>query len=156
GAAPAPATPAKAEAAPAPVKTAETGAKVEPVAVAAAPDKLAQREIAQVESLPAAASGAPPVAARTGTPPVEFGAASVLPDRVPYASPAVRRFARELGVDLAQLKGSERGGRISKGDVQRFVKAALAGGVPAASGAPAAAGGGGLNLLPGPKVDFSK
>jgi pyruvate dehydrogenase E2 component (dihydrolipoamide acetyltransferase) len=116
----APAAPAKAEAAPAPVKTAETGAKVEPVAPAAQPDKLAQREIAQVESLPAK-GGNDPEADPPRTPPVEFGAASVLPDQVPYASPAVRLFARELGVDLFQVKGSERGGRITKEDVQRFV-----------------------------------
>ena len=148
------AAPAKAEAPAAPVKTAETGAKVEPVAVATEPDKLAQREIAQVQAPPASGGSDPEAAPRT--PPVEFGAASVLPDQVPYASPAVRLFARELGVDLAQVKGSERGGRISKEDVQRFVKAALAGGVPAAAGAAPAAGGGGLNLLPWPKVDFSK
>ena len=148
------AAPAKAEAPAAPVKTAETGAKVEPVAVAPEPDKLAQREIALVQASPAGGGSAPEAAPRT--PPVEFGAASVLPDQVPYASPAVRLFARELGVDLAQVKGSERGGRISKEDVQRFVKAALAGGVPAAAGAAPAAGGGGLNLLPWPKVDFSK
>ena len=147
------AAPAKAEAPAAPVKTAETGAKVEPVAVATEPDKLAQREIAQVQAPPASGGSDPEAAPRT--PPVEFGAASVLPDQVPYASPAVRLFARELGVDLAQVKGSERGGRISKEDVQRFVKAALAGGVPAAAGAAPAAGGGGLNLLPWPKVDFS-
>lgn len=147
--------PAKAEAPAAPVKTAETGAKVEPVAVATEPDKLAQREIAQVQA-PPAGGGSDPEATPPRTPPVEFGAASVLPDQVPYASPAVRLFARELGVDLAQVKGSERGGRISKEDVQRFVKAALAGGVPAAAGAAPAAGGGGLNLLPWPKVDFSK
>ena len=148
------AAPAKAEAPAAPVKTAETGAKVEPVAVATEPDKLAQREIAQVQAPPASGGSDPEAAPRT--PPVEFGAASVLPDQVPYASPAVRLFARELGVDLAQVKGSERGGRISKEDVQRFVKAALAGGMPAAAGAAPAAGGGGLNLLPWPKVDFSK
>ncbi len=86
------------------------------------------------------------------TPPVEFGAASVLPENVPYASPAVRLFARELGVDLLQIKGSASNGRISKEDVQRYVKAALTGGAPAV----AVAGGGGLNLLPWPKVDFSK
>ncbi|KAF1687244.1 dihydrolipoyllysine-residue acetyltransferase [Pseudoxanthomonas broegbernensis] len=138
----------KAEAAPAaPVKTAETGARVEPVAVPAQPDKLAQREIAQENAAPVAAPR---------TPPVEFGADSVLPDKVPYATPAVRLFARELGVDLFQVKGSERGGRITREDVQRFVKAALAGGVPAASGAPAGGGGNGLNLLPWPKVDFAK
>ena len=147
------AAPAKAEAPAAPVKTAETGAKVEPVAVATEPDKLAQREIAQVQAPPAGGGSDPEAAPRT--PPVEFGAASVLPDQVPYASPAVRLFARELGVDLAQVKGSERGGRISKEDVQRFVKAALAGGAPAASAAPSG-GGQGLSLLPWPKVDFSR
>jgi len=152
-----PAAPAKAEA-PAQVKAAETGTKVEPVAVAAQPDKLAQREIAQENAAPvAAAPGTDPEASPPRTPPVEFGAASVLPDQVPYASPAVRVFARELGVDLAQVKGSERGGRISKEDVQRFVKAALAGGAPAASAAaPVGGGGGGLNLLAWPKVDFTK
>jgi pyruvate dehydrogenase E2 component (dihydrolipoamide acetyltransferase) len=160
GAAAAPSPPAKAEApkaeAAAPiVATAETGAKVEPVAPSAAPDKLAQREIAQENARPVAA-GSDPEANPPRTPPVEFGAASVLPEQVPYASPSVRLFARELGVDLFQVKGSERGGRIGKEDVQRYVKAALAGGVPAASGAPAAAAGGGLNLLPWPKVDFAK
>ncbi|WP_395769929.1 dihydrolipoyllysine-residue acetyltransferase [Arenimonas sp.] len=74
----------------------------------------------------------------------------LVPGIVPYASPAVRVFARELGVDLAQVKGSERGGRISKEDVQQFVKATLAGGVPSAGG------GSGLNLIPWPQVDFSK
>ncbi|WP_372017955.1 dihydrolipoyllysine-residue acetyltransferase [Pseudoxanthomonas sp. 10H] len=147
--------PAKAGAPAAPVKTAETGARVEPVAVAAEPDKIAQREIAQVQAAPAK-GGSDPEANPPRTPPVEFGAASVLPDQVPYASPAVRLFARELGVDLAQVKGSERGGRIGREDVQRFVKAALAGGVPAGAGAAPAASGGGLNLLPWPKVDFGK
>ena len=149
------AAPAKAEApkpaaAPTPVKTAETGARVEPVAVATEPDKLAQREIAQENAQPAPAAAAAP-----RTPPVEFGADSVLPDKVPYATPAVRLFARELGVDLGQVKGSERGGRITREDVQRFVKAALAGGAPAASAAPSG-GGQGLSLLPWPKVDFAK
>ncbi len=78
-----------------------------------------------------------------------------MPDKVPYASPVVRLFARELGVDLGAVKGSERKGRITKQDVQNFVKAALAGG-----GAPRAATGGavggGLNLLPWPNVDFAK
>ncbi len=162
-AAPAPAAP-KAEPAKAePVKTAETGAKVEPVAVAATPDKLAQREIAQEAAAPTAPRaledkpGIDPEAVPPRTPPVEFNADRVLPSKVAYASPAVRLFARELGVDLDQVKGSERGGRISREDVQRYVKAALSGGVPAASaGAPAVGGGGGLNLLPWPKVDFSK
>ena len=89
------------------------------------------------------------------TPPVPFDASTVMPDKVPYASPAVRLFARELGVDLAQVKGSERKGRISKTDVQNFVKAALAGG-GTSRGATAGAGGAVLNLLPWPRVDFAK
>lgn len=106
-------------------------------------------------------SGAPvpamaPVAepGQVGIPPMRFEADAVLPAKVPYASPAVRLFARELGVNLAQVSGSARGGRISKEDVQNFVKAALVGG--AAPVAVAGGAGGGLNLLPWPKVDFVK
>ncbi|SDR18783.1 pyruvate dehydrogenase E2 component (dihydrolipoamide acetyltransferase) [Pseudoxanthomonas sp. CF385] len=158
---------AKPAAAPAPVPAAETGAKVEPVAVSPTPDKLAQREIAQERAAPAVAPaasrvlddkpGIDPEASPPRTPPVEFNADRVLPEKVAYASPTVRLFARELGVDLNQVKGTERGGRISKEDVQKYVKGVLGGGVaaPASTGAPAAAGGG-LNLLPWPKVDFSK
>ena len=91
-----------------------------------------------------------------GIPPMRFEADAVLPEKVPYASPAVRLFARELGVDLAQVSGSERGRRISKEDVQKYVKAALAGGAAPVAAATVAGGGGGLNLLPWPKVDFSK
>ncbi len=76
-----------------------------------------------------------------------------MPDKVPYASPAVRLFARELGVDLGQVSGSERNGRITKEDVQKFVKRARDG---RRRRARAAGGGVGLNLLPWPKVDFSK
>ena len=87
------------------------------------------------------------------TPPVAFGADTVLPDKVPYASPSVRLFARELGVDLGRLSaGSGRKGRITKEDVQNFVKSALAGGASARG----TGGGAGLNLLPWPQVDFSK
>jgi pyruvate dehydrogenase E2 component (dihydrolipoamide acetyltransferase) len=77
-----------------------------------------------------------------------------MPGKVPHASPAVRLFARELGVDLAQVTGTARAGRIGKEDVQAFVKAALAaGGTPRAAGG---GGGGGLDLIPWPKVDFAK
>ena len=122
-----------------------------PAPVAAAP--AAAPAPAQV-SAPAPAAAAPSAGAPS-SPPVQFNADGVLPAKVPYATPAVRVFARELGVDLLQISGTEKGGRITKGDVQKFVKAALSGGVPAAGGAAVAAGGG-LNLLPWPKVDFSK
>ena len=143
---------------------AETGAKVEPVAVAAQPDKIAQREIAQERAAPAASvsqvldskPGIDPEASPPHSPPIEFNADSVLPQKVPHASPSVRLFARELGVDLSQVKGSERAGRISKEDVQKYVKAALAGGGAAAAAPVAGAGGNGLSLLPWPKVDFAK
>lgn len=118
----------------------ETGAKVEPVVV--------------TPPAPAPTPAAAPMGA--GLPPVRFEADAVLPDKVPYASPAVRLFARELGVDLMQVTGSERGGRIGKVDVQNFVKSALAGGIPSAPAAVSAGGGGGLNLIPWPKVDFAK
>ncbi|MBB5884778.1 dihydrolipoyllysine-residue acetyltransferase [Xanthomonas sp. LMG 8992] len=134
--------------------SAETGGGVEPVPTSSAPDKLAQREIAQVQATAPAKAAAP--SATQSSPPVAFDADSVLPQKVPYASPAVRVFARELGVDLFQVSGSEQGGRISKDDVQRYVKAALSGAAPAAAGAAPAAGGNGLNLLPWPKVDFAK
>ncbi len=66
-----------------------------------------------------------------------------------HASPAIRRFARELGVQVAQVKGSGAKGRVTKDDVQLFVKAALA--QPRG-----AAGGNGLQVLASPVVDFAK
>ncbi|WP_201316362.1 dihydrolipoyllysine-residue acetyltransferase [Dyella sp. EPa41] len=90
--------------------------------------------------------------APTARPP--FDAGIVMPGDAPYASPAIRAFARELGVDIRQVKGSGRGGRIQREDVTGYVKHALASGARPA-GAPVAAGGG-LNLLPWPKVDFAK
>jgi pyruvate dehydrogenase E2 component (dihydrolipoamide acetyltransferase) len=83
-----------------------------------------------------------------------FDAKIVMPGDAPYASPAIRAFARELGVDIRQVKGSSRGGRIVREDVTGYVKHALASGARPASGG--TSGGGGLNLLPWPKVDFAK
>jgi len=69
-----------------------------------------------------------------------------------HASPSVRKFARELGVDLSRVQGSGPKGRILQEDVQGFVKQALStGGAPAAG-----AVGGGLNLLAWPQIDFTK
>ena len=75
--------------------------------------------------------------------------------RLAHASPGVRRYARELGVDLSGLKGTGRKGRIVKEDVQQFVKQAVKqAGSGAAAAAPAA--GGGMGIPPIPEVDFSK
>jgi pyruvate dehydrogenase E2 component (dihydrolipoamide acetyltransferase) len=87
------------------------------------------------------------------TPPVAFDAAAVAPDKVPHASPAVRVFARELGVDLAKVRGSARGGRIAKEDVQAFVKSMLS---KDSSGSGNSGNGSGLSLIPWPKVDFAR
>lgn len=81
-------------------------------------------------------------------------ASIVMPGDAPYASPAIRAFARELGVDIQQVKGSGRGGRIQREDVSAYVKHALASGARPVAGASASVGG--LNLLPWPKVDFAK
>jgi len=76
---------------------------------------------------------------------------------LPHASPSVRRFARELGVPLDQVKGSGPKGRITLADVQGFVKGVIATAQTAPkAAAPAAAGGGIPGLLPWPQVDFAK
>jgi len=79
---------------------------------------------------------------------------------LPHASPSVRKFARELGVPLAEVKGSGPKGRITQDDIQAFTKSVMDGSVRTqaqAAKAPASSGGGaGMDLLPWPKVDFTK
>ena len=142
---------AEAETVPAaPAGKAAPAAPAAPAPAPAAPAPAPAKADAPREAAPAQTAATPAVMT-TRTPPVAFDAESLLPGKVPHASPAVRLFARELGVDLAQVAGSARAGRISKEDVQAYVKASLADG-----GAPRAAGGGGLDLIPWPKVDFAK
>jgi pyruvate dehydrogenase E2 component (dihydrolipoamide acetyltransferase) len=78
--------------------------------------------------------------------------------RPSHASPSVRKFARELGVDVGQVPGTGPKGRIRQEDVTAFVKGVMTGQRPGAApaAAAAAAGGGELNLLPWPKIDFTK
>ena len=78
---------------------------------------------------------------------------------LPHASPSVRKFARELGVPLNEVKGSGPKGRISQEDVQSFSRAVMAGETRTqaqSAKAPAGEGGAGLGLIPWPKVDFAK
>ncbi|GMR14821.1 MAG: dihydrolipoyllysine-residue acetyltransferase [Gammaproteobacteria bacterium] len=93
---------------------------------------------------------APPSAGSRQSPPVPMDANASLPSNAPYASPAIRRFARELGVDLVQVKGSARGGRIIREDINAFVKSALSGATAPASG------GLSFDLPPPPRVNFSR
>ncbi|HEU5297214.1 MAG TPA: dihydrolipoyllysine-residue acetyltransferase [Burkholderiaceae bacterium] len=109
---------------------------------------------------PAAAAAAPtPAHPRTlptaALPPHEPTAPT---GQLPHASPSVRRFARELGVPLNDVKGSGPKGRITHEDVQGFVKGVMAGAArPGAAAAAAAPAGGGIpGLLPWPQVDFTK
>ena len=97
----------------------------------------------------------PPIARAPAPPPVS-GAPAPVDAGLSHASPSVRKFARELGVTITQVKGSGPKGRITQEDVQAFVKAAMSGG--AGSPAAASSGGslGGLNIIPWPKVDFTK
>jgi pyruvate dehydrogenase E2 component (dihydrolipoamide acetyltransferase) len=74
-----------------------------------------------------------------------------------HASPSVRKFARDLGVDVSRVRGSGPKGRITQGDITAFVKGVMSGqGAAPAAAAPAGGGGGELGLLPWPKIDFTK
>ena len=127
-------------------------------AMPAAPAKPAPAatEAPQAAASPAAA----PVANRPS--PEETGARDAPVDevafRVAHASPSVRLIARELGVDLGKVAGTGPKSRILIEDVRAFVKKVMSGAAaPAVAGAAGAISGGGeLNLIPWPKVDFAK
>ncbi|WP_088211905.1 dihydrolipoyllysine-residue acetyltransferase [Shewanella sp. Shew256] len=128
------------------VATASAGAAPAPQAAAPAPAPVAQ------EAAPA------PVAAAPSRPPVPHhpSAGAPVATGVVHASPAVRRLAREFGVDLTQVTGSGRKGRIMKEDVQAYVKYELSRPKATAATSVAAGNGGGLQVIAAPKVDFSK
>ncbi len=118
-----------------------------PVAAPAVP-------VASAAPAPAAAAPAPAVAAASAAP-----AVAVAASKTAHASPSVRKFARELGVDIGLVKGSGIKGRITPDDVRGFIKSVMTGQVALAGAAVAAPAGGsgvGLDLLPWPKVDFTK
>jgi|KBSSwiStaDraftv2_1062776.scaffolds.fasta_scaffold35067_2 pyruvate dehydrogenase E2 component (dihydrolipoamide acetyltransferase) len=99
----------------------------------------------------------PPAAAATSTLPA--GAAAPVDNeafKAAHASPSVRKFARELGVDISKVKGTGPNGRILHEDVQGFVKQVMSGAATAGGSAGQVSGGGVLNLLPWPTVDFAK
>jgi len=124
-----------------------------PAAPARAAAPPSAPEPARPPAPPPSATAQAAVPAPARTPPVPVEAAE--PGGVkPHASPSVRKFARELGIDLAIVKGSGPKNRILTADVQAFVKGVIAHG-PAPASQPGA-GGVGLNLLPWPKVEFAK
>ncbi len=124
-------------------------------AAAPAPAAAAAAAPAAAAPVPAPAAAAPAAAVPAHDPTAAKGA-------LPHASPSIRRFARELGVPLAEVKGSGPKGRITQADVQGFVKGVMAGDTQTtaqkakAPAAGAAAGGAFPGLLPWPQVDFTK
>jgi len=111
---------------------------------------------AAAASAPAAAAPAPAAAAPAAAPAAQAGAVDENAFALAYAGPAVRKLARELGVDLGKVKGTGNHGRIQREDVEAFGKGG--GAAPAKSQAAAGSGGGvgGIDLLPWPKIDFAK
>jgi len=118
---------------------------------------LTDAAAAQAQSAAAAPTMAAP--AKPAAPAAALPAAAPSPSEtvsdIPYAGPSVRKLARERGVDLRQLKGSGRRGRILTEDVANFAKAPAAA-APTAAPSGAAADGAALGLLPWPKIDFAK
>ena len=126
-----------------------------PIAVATAAAAMA----APVASAPAAVPTPVAAAAAVVAAPAHAPGASTL--GLPHASPSVRKFARELGVPLDEVKGNGLKGRITVDDVQAFTRGIMSGAAQTkaqAAKAPAASGGdgAGLGLIPWPKVDFAK
>ncbi|AGW89748.1 dihydrolipoamide acetyltransferase [Ralstonia pickettii DTP0602] len=128
-------------------------------------------EGAAAAGAPAAAAAAPAPAAASAPAPAPAVAAAPAPAAAPvaapaqagvtgkaaHASPSVRKFARELGVDVSRVPGTGPKGRITQEDVQQYVKGVMSGQAAAPAQAAAAGGGGGeLGLLPWPKVDFTR
>jgi pyruvate dehydrogenase E2 component (dihydrolipoamide acetyltransferase) len=128
-------------------------------AAAAAPAAAAPAAAPAAAAAPAPAPAAAPAPAPAAAPapaPAAAPAAAATGNKA-HASPSIRKFARELGVDLAKVPGSGPKGRITQQDVQNFVKGVIAGGAaPAAGAAAGGAGVGGISLLPWPSLDFSK
>ena len=130
---------------------AEGGAAAPAPAPAAAP-KQAVEKPSDAPATPSPAPAAPSALAQAPVIPAGEGG-----HHASHASPSVRKFARELGVDVSRVQGTGPKGRITQDDVTAFIKGVMTGqrAAPAAA-APAAGGGGELNLLPWPKVDFTK
>jgi pyruvate dehydrogenase E2 component (dihydrolipoamide acetyltransferase) len=122
-----------------------------PANLAVAPPVTAAATVSVSEAKQIPVVTAPPVITSVAKPSTDTS--------LPHASPSVRKFARELGVPLHEVKGSGPKGRISQEDVQAFNRAVMAGDTRTQSQstkAPTGEGGAGLGLIPWPKVDFAK
>ncbi|MEZ0602326.1 dihydrolipoyllysine-residue acetyltransferase [Paraburkholderia sp. IW21] len=129
------------------------GAAAAPAAAPAHKQEPAEKP-SDAPAVPSPAPASPSALAQAPLIPAGEGGAR----RASHASPSVRKFARELGVDVTQVQGTGPKGRITQADVTGFIKGVMTGqrAAPAGAAASAGAGGGELNLLPWPKVDFTK
>ena len=138
-----------------------TAASVAASANAAATAPVLAPAPAPAVAAPVPAAVAPMAAVATSAPLAAHEPSAAPTGNLPHASPSVRKFARELGVPLAEVKGAGPKGRITLDDVQRFTRSVMDGSsrtqaqrvqAPAVSGGDGA----GLGLIPWPKVDFAK
>ncbi len=132
-------------------------------------DKVSEGSaIIEVETISSAAAAPAPAAQAAAPAAAPVPAAAAAPASAPaaakideaafakaHAGPSARKLARELGVDLGQVKGTGLKGRIMGDDIKAFVKSVMQGGAAKPAAASASLGGG-ADLLPWPKVDFSK
>ena len=126
----------------------------------AAPARASPPAASSAQAAPAPKSDTSSAEARPHPVPEELRELATQDASKPHASPSVRKFARELGVDLSRVTGTGPKQRITQEDVQAWVKGTIAS-IGSAAGGAAGAGaggglGGGLDLLPWPKVDFEK
>lgn len=121
----------------------------------AAPAAATTSVAAATVAVPVAAAVVAPVAASAPIP-APMPAAISNHGQKAHASPSIRKFARELGVDLSQVAGSGPKGRVLLDDVQGYVKGVIRNGGAASSASGSVSSGAGLSLLPWPSLDFSK
>lgn len=121
----------------------------------AAPAAATTSVAAATVAVPVAAAVVAPVAASAPIP-APIPAAISNHGQKAHASPSIRKFARELGVDLSQVAGSGPKGRVLLDDVQGYVKGVIRNGGAASSASGSVSSGAGLSLLPWPSLDFSK
>ncbi len=133
-----------------------------PSASTAPPPPIAPPPIATIAEAGSGKADATPVSPHTDVPllvprtgPVPYEPVAAAAAFKPHASPSVRKFARELGVDLARVKGTGPKDRVTAEDVRGFVKGIM-GAAPAPAPAAVPAGGAALGLLEWPQVDFAK
>ena len=140
----------------------EGAAAVAAIAPATAPVSASPTPVVPTAPVAAPAPVAPAlVAPESAAPPLPAHNPTALQLQLPHASPSVRKFARELGVPLNEVKGSGPKGRITEADVQAFTRSVMSGAVLTVAAAAQSKSAGGsdgaaLGLLPWPVVDFAK